>query len=97
MSSQSAAAKASTESSAASVGVKKDLYEIGEIPQEWNHLVGYNEFNPQAKNVHYTEGGPYFDEYANCEYSSDWFESRDQMLEATQRSMLPVEKKASGQ
>jgi hypothetical protein len=71
--------------------------EIGEIPQEWNHLVGYNEFNPNAKNVHYTEGGPYFDEYVNCDYAADWFATRDQMMEATQRSMLPVEKKASGQ
>lgn len=71
--------------------------EIGEIPQEWNHLVGYNEFNPNAKNVHYTQGGPYFDEYVDCEYASDWFEYRDQMMTATQRSMLPAEKKASGQ
>lgn len=70
---------------------------IGDIPQQWNHLVGYNEFDSNARNVHYTAGGPYFEEYADCEYAKDWFESRDQMLEATQRSMLPVEKKASGQ
>lgn len=71
--------------------------EIGGLPIEWNHLVGYNEFNPNARNVHYTLGGPYFEEYIDCEYAADWFGYRDQMLAATQRSMLPTEKKASGQ
>jgi len=47
--------------------------EIGELPKVWNHLVGYDKFNPKAKLIHYTTGGPYFREYANCDYHSDWF------------------------
>jgi len=47
--------------------------EIGELPKVWNHLVGYDKFNPRAKLIHYTTGGPYFREYANCDYHSDWF------------------------
>ncbi|AUM11634.1 glycosyltransferase [Ketobacter alkanivorans] len=53
---------------------------IGEIPHEWNHLVGYDKYNKDALNVHFTEGGPYFREYAGCEYADDWLEMKDRML-----------------
>ena len=46
---------------------------IGEIPLEWNWLVGEYEHNEDVKNVHYTEGGPWFKEYKDCDYSQDWF------------------------
>jgi hypothetical protein len=35
--------------------------------------------------VHYTLGGPYFDEYRDCEYAAEWFAERDRMLHAEQR------------
>lgn len=45
--------------------------EIGELPLEWNWLVGwYKEGNPKA--LHYTEGGPWFENYRDCEYSEIW-------------------------
>jgi hypothetical protein len=47
---------------------------IGELPLEWNWLVGEYKHNPEAKVVHYTRGGPYFDEYRNCDYADEWFE-----------------------
>jgi hypothetical protein len=53
---------------------------IGELPHRWNHLVGYDAYDPQAANVHYTSGGPYFMPYANCEYSTEWFFDRNSML-----------------
>ena len=46
---------------------------IGEIPLEWNWFVGEYEHNEDVKNVHYTEGGPWFKEYKDCDYSQDWF------------------------
>ena len=46
---------------------------IGELPLAWNWLVGEYEYNPNAKIVHYTLGGPYFDDYRNCDYASEWF------------------------
>lgn len=58
----------------------EDDARIGELPQEWNHLVGYNPYNEQAKNVHYTVGGPYFNEYIDCEYAQDWFDAKSSML-----------------
>ena len=34
--------------------------EIGELPSEWNHLVGVNSTREDAKIIHYTLGGPWF-------------------------------------
>ena len=53
---------------------------IGALPDRWNHLVGYNPPRRDAAVVHYTLGGPYFDDYRNCEYSKEWFAERDAML-----------------
>lgn len=57
---------------------------IGEIPRRWNHLVGVNEPLDDPALVHYTIGGPYFKQYADCEYSTEWFRERDDMLYALQ-------------
>ena len=46
---------------------------IGDIPLEWNWLVGEYEYNEKAKNVHYTLGGPYFKKYRACDYAKDWY------------------------
>ena len=48
---------------------------IGKIDEEWNWLVGEYEYNPNAKLVHYTEGGPYFKKYKNCDYAEEWFDT----------------------
>ncbi len=53
---------------------------IGALPERWNHLVGYNAPRADAALVHYTLGGPYFPDYANCEYSAEWCRERDAML-----------------
>ena len=46
---------------------------IGSLPLEWNWLVGEYEHKEDVKNIHFTEGGPWFDDYKNCDYSKDWF------------------------
>jgi hypothetical protein len=53
--------------------------EIGELPLEWNWLVGEYKRNPDAKIVHFTIGGPYFDEYRGCDYADEWFEENRRM------------------
>lgn len=46
---------------------------IGELPLEWNYLVdNQNQSAETPKLIHYTNGGPYFKEYQNCEYATDW-------------------------
>jgi lipopolysaccharide biosynthesis glycosyltransferase len=58
---------------------------IGPIPARWNHLVGYDEPNPHAALVHFTLGGPYFDEFRNCEYAQEWRDEMQAMLRVDQR------------
>jgi hypothetical protein len=58
---------------------------IGEIPRQWNHLVGYDAPRRDASLVHYTIGGPYFEGYRDCEYAREWFAERDAMLRVEQR------------
>ena len=60
---------------------------IGGLPLEWNHLVGEYEPSPNAKNVHFTLGGPWWREFENCEFADEWRAMRDRML----RSANPAE------
>jgi hypothetical protein len=46
---------------------------IGELPIEWNWLADEYEYKEDVKNIHYTEGGPYFKDYKNTDYAIDWF------------------------
>ncbi len=58
---------------------------IGEIPHRWNHLVDYDPTVPSSEvsNVHFTSGGPYFEDYIDCSYNVEWFAERDDMLTAS--------------
>jgi len=47
--------------------------EIGRIPLKYNHLVGYYKKHKYIKAIHYTQGGPWFDEYKNSELSEEWW------------------------
>lgn len=55
---------------------------IGEIPHRWNHLVDYDPPNRDVSLVHYTIGGPYFSQWQQCEYATEWLNERDKMLYA---------------
>ena len=60
---------------------------IGDIPHRWNHLVGYDKTVPvdEVSNLHYTIGGPYFDDYKDTDYAAEWFAERDAMLRVDQK------------
>ena len=47
---------------------------IGELPLEWNWLAGEYDYKKDVKNIHYTEGGPWFKEYRECDYSKEWLD-----------------------
>jgi len=55
---------------------------IGDLPSRWNHLVDYNPTLPvdDVSLIHFTEGGPYFEEYKDCSYSDLWIAERRKML-----------------
>lgn len=59
---------------------------IGGLPLTWNHLVGVYDYDPDAANVHFTEGGPYFTEYAGVDYADEWFAARDRANHVAQRA-----------
>lgn len=52
---------------------------IGDIPPTWNVL---DEIKPDTKLVHYTEGGPWFEEKKDHPFGKIWFEYRDEMRAA---------------
>ena len=48
--------------------------EIGKLSNDWNWLVNWYQ-EPEdgtPKLIHYTEGGPWFENYRNCEYHKEW-------------------------
>ena len=53
--------------------------EVGELSHEWNYLVGhYTGGSPKA--LHYTEGGPWFENYRNCEFHTEWKQELQDMM-----------------
>ncbi|MDP1659478.1 MAG: glycosyltransferase [Methylotenera sp.] len=60
--------------------------QIGELDVRWNWLVGeYDEPPADVKNVHWTVGGPYFNEYKNVDFSEEWFAEFEKMNYCMQR------------
>ena len=53
---------------------------IGEIPKEWNWLVGEYDFNPNAKLAHFTIGLPCLPKYKDWDYAQEW---RDELKDST--------------
>ena len=55
--------------------------EIGSLPLEWNWLVDWysetDSFKPKA--LHYTEGGPWLENYKNCSYNIEWNKLKDEI------------------
>jgi hypothetical protein len=47
---------------------------IGALPPTFNYLEGWHTRAqvPDPTCVHFTEGGPWFDEYQNVEYAYEW-------------------------
>ena len=55
--------------------------EIGELDHTWNYLVGVYDDIEKPKLIHYTEGGPWFENYRNCEFSDLWKDNLYQMMD----------------
>lgn len=58
---------------------------IGSLPARWNHLVGYDAPRQDAALVHFTLGGPYFANYARCEYADEWRSEKERMLAVSEK------------
>jgi len=64
--------------------------EIGELPPAWNVLVGVQELPPEPRVLHYTLGGPWFDDCRTMPESGRWLEAR-----AAMNQPLPVDQSLS--
>lgn len=60
--------------------------DIGEIAVEWNWLVDVYPHNPGARMVHFTKGGPYFEDYADAGYADEWWAMRGKAMYTKQRA-----------
>ena len=58
--------------------------EIGSLDERWNWLEGWtsnhNDKKPYA--VHYTRGGPWFDEWQDVEFAAEWTKERDEYIKS---------------
>jgi len=59
--------------------------EIGSLPHHWNWLAGWykepHDGSPSA--IHYTEGGPWFENYRYCEYHQLWKDELSLMMNSS--------------
>jgi hypothetical protein len=66
---------------------------IGALPPSWNHLVGYDGADENAKLVHWTLGAPYLGgEFANTEHAPEWF-SLEKKITTLQESSFESDRK----
>lgn len=49
--------------------------EIGSLPYQWNYLEGWHNTN-DANAVHYTRGGPWFENWQDVDYAKEWLEEK---------------------
>jgi len=54
--------------------------QIKSLPLEWNWLIGEYEHNSAAKILHWTLGGPWFQETETTDYAAIWQEEKEHML-----------------
>ena len=56
--------------------------EVGKLSHEWNWLVGWYKEpeDGKPKFLHYTEGGPWFEKYKDCEYNLEYYRAERKYL-----------------
>lgn len=65
---------------------------IGDLPLEFNHLVGERPESEEAKIAHFTLGIPGFSYYAECDYSMEW---KQTFLKAQEGSQYEIRLRGS--
>ena len=67
--------------------------DIGSVGAEWNWLVGWYKESKTNKPsiIHYTEGGPSFEDYQDCEYSDIWNQYCEEYKESTKLTTVSLD------
>lgn len=55
---------------------------VGDLPREWNHLIGYDKPMEGAKLAHYTMGIPAFPEVEGMGYEEEWITDAQEAMSA---------------
>jgi hypothetical protein len=67
----------------------KDPAAIGALDLDWNFLEGeYPKPDHTPRVIHYTNGGPWFEEWQNCDFADLWLRERDLYLADEAKSQL---------
>lgn len=53
--------------------------EIGALPTQWNWLEGHSDIAIKPSVVHYTRGGPWFDNMLDCGHAQEWLDEAAEM------------------
>lgn len=66
----------------------KDPAAIGALNVEWNFLEGeYSKPDQIPRVIHYTNGGPWFEQWQDCDYADLWLNERDLYLQSLRGSV----------
>jgi len=61
----------------------KNESDIGALELDWNFLEGeYPKPDSTPRVIHYTNGGPWFEEWQNCDYADLWTKERELYLQS---------------
>jgi lipopolysaccharide biosynthesis glycosyltransferase len=61
--------------------------QIGELPKTWNTL---DWMDSTTRLIHYTNGGPWFEQYRNHPHAEIWFQYRAETVAARKKIAIPV-------
>ena len=69
----------------------RDDNDIGALDLDWNFLVGeYRKPQRTPRVLHYTVGGPWFEDWRDCDYAELWLRERDLYLQSLEERVLQV-------
>jgi lipopolysaccharide biosynthesis glycosyltransferase len=69
----------------------RDPEAIGALDLDWNFLVGeYRKPDRTPRVLHYTVGGPWFDDWQDCDYADLWLHEHDLYLQSLKMPVLQV-------
>jgi len=72
-------------------GWVRDQDHIGALDLDWNFLVGeYAKPDRTPRVLHYTVGGPWFEDWRDCDYADLWLHERDLYLQSLEWPALMV-------
>lgn len=72
-------------------------HEIGELPIDWNFLVGeYRKPDTLPAAIHYTNGGPWFQEWQDVDYADLWLQEEAMLHKSASNAIASIQHQLTG-